>query len=359
MSRLLSGVSGVGIGACSLDRFVPVLEYGEPLPAPYGDLTFNAGEKRDLTPEDDALLHFARTDAAVVKEVGGNMPDALAGLVCRAGLSDVKVAMPLGVRDEASIAATTRLSVLGIADTARRSESYLPSESIIIRKRKPDGSIDDRMVLGRPRDPLDTLLDEEYLGDLILDADLVVAASIKDMLVNRLVSRLAKEKFTAWNFGSSELREYPEELCEMLMRNPAHVLSLNVEEAMQLVRSKNDNPMGLMSALMKLSKAAVLTDGKHGMWLGRKLESPANTKAFEFYFQPPVPVDKYQVVDTLGAGDATNAAAIAGFKAGLSLPEVGELCAEAGADAVQHVGAHTYVFQPYDPHPLYLGKKSA
>lgn len=339
----LRNINTVGVGAGSRDYFLPVFKYGEKLPAYMGGIAFMAGGKVDLPSQDSEVLAYARSDSAVVKEVGGNVVNPMAAFAAFYGANTMSVAMGLGITDPASPAITERLHDIGVAQTAQLSDGYLPSESVIVRKRASDGTIMDRMVLGRPRSPLTELLRKDYLEERLSAAELVVAASIKDMKVNKLVSDMSSRAFLAWNFGSSEVRNYPGDILHMLEQRPADMLALNAQEAMELFGTTNCRPEHLMTKAMFYAKASVITYGKEGLWLARRVG--ASSRVYKFHHQPSEPVAPELVIDTLGAGDAVNAPAIVGMMTGASLKDIGEQCAYAGAQAVQYVGAHTYALQ--------------
>lgn len=188
----LSGIKVVGIGAGSLD-YIPSLPEGQAVPlTPYDEtLDFVKGGKSDLVDADCWRFDALRACAGVEREVGGNMVNALAYIAVHGGADNVSAALALGADDHASLAIEDRLVQLGIDNRAKIGWGYCPSESIIYRRRDENGHILDRMVLGRPRMPMRPLVDEGYVEDRLHGKNVVVAASLKDQVVNDWVSRHA------------------------------------------------------------------------------------------------------------------------------------------------------------------------
>lgn len=345
----LSGARVVGAGAGSLDYFSPVLdlERRHDWPEYTQGIEFEPGGKADLRAADEWRFDQLRQSPSVESKVGGNMLNALASLSIRYEVETLSVGMALGVDDIASVAIREEMHRLGIRDTSIGGPHYQPSESMILRACDERGKTLDRMVLGRPRSPLQTLVDRDYIHDTLSGADLVVAASLKDSKVNKWVCEAAKpDAFLAWNFGSSELRDYPDELRAMLEKRPADLLSLNVQEAQQLLGVKTTmyNPLYLLKQAMPYAKAVVLTDGEAGLYAARRTKLDRAGVRFELGACSGKLLSPESIKDTLGAGDAVNGAAIAGFVMELKVQDIAEMCAEAGAEAVQHVGAHEYLF---------------
>jgi sugar/nucleoside kinase (ribokinase family) len=313
----------IGVGAGALDIYRPYGEVGT---------DFRPGEKIGWSESEDALL-LVLLETGCERHIGGNVLNALAYLSLRSTVQRCEIGMVsvMGEGDLASESIRKHLGEIGVIDRTMKADGYLPSISIIER-------LEDRMVRGRPRTPLDNHLTDEHIGEHVDGADIVVVASLKSAELARSVFRnTAEDSFLSYNPGSSEVRDYPDKLQAVMRERNPDLLALNDEELLQLFGTSADaNLYDIAEKATELAANVLWTRGKEGAVLTQRLKDgrvlhTAHAAAL---------IDKEQVKDTLGAGDRAHAIAIDGLASGAPVRVTLDDIAESTSELIQHTGAH-------------------
>lgn len=313
----------IGFGAAALDFYRPLGAVGP---------DYEPGKKVGWTEEDQASLGEMMYDGSE-RHVGGNALNVLAYLSRQESYRNIGFVSVLGSECEVSDQIYEHINRLGI-DTSRLilAHGYNPSVSIVER------DAGDRMVRGRPRGLMPDYIEDEHIKSSVAGSGLVVAASLKSPELTRQIFELTPDDTPiSYNPGSSEFRDYPEELRRIMELRRPHLLALNETEIAQLYGV--DAPSGPKELTALAERATGLADfvlctaGKDGIVLasaGDSIHGPARM---------------VEPVDTLGAGDRAHAVAIHGLMQGANPEEIVDKVARSTAQVVSHRGAHGDLYQ--------------
>jgi sugar/nucleoside kinase (ribokinase family) len=332
MSALGSAETGavnvVGFGAGALDLFR--------LPGEIG-ADHNPGAKIGWDPETqilfDSLLNNPEYSSRL--RVGGNVINLLAYFALDPRIMTLFAGV-LGRDDPASVAIRTDLELFGISNKAVEVPGYLPSVSLIERDIRP-GS--DRMVRGRPRDPMDRYLTPDYLQEVASLAHIAVVSSIKSTpLTKSIFDATPSTARLSYNPGSSEFSRSTDILRLMAHRNP-DLFAANIDELQMLFPTITAETPEKLAA--KLASAA----GKYAVHVLCTLGSEGALLAYnggvEIIRQQGQRVPDEAVVDTLGAGDRAHATMAGQLFVEDARPEAAlQKVVDNAGTVVQHLGAH-------------------
>jgi len=308
----------VGFGAAALDFYRPEGEVGR---------DYDPGKKVGWTDQDEVLLDTLMYDGSE-RHVGGNVLNVLAYLARQKMYRGIGFVSVLGADCEVSNQIYDHIGRLGI-DTRylQRIVDYKPSVGIVER------SFGDRMLRGRPRGPMPDYIHEGHITSAVNGSGLVVAASLKSIALTRRIFESTPERTPiSYNPGSSEFRDYPEELIRLMQSRQPHLLALNETEIAQLYATDSPDTLSALAALAErattLADYVLCTAGKDGVVLASAGDSIHG------------PAQMVEPVDTLGAGDRAHAVTIHGLMQAHPPERIVEEVARSTAHVVSHTGAH-------------------
>lgn len=308
----------IGFGAAALDFYRPHGEVGP---------DYMPGQKVGWTEHDQAALS-GLMQGGHERHVGGNALNVLAYLSRQGTYQGVGFASVLGAGCEVSDQILKHIDRLGIDTRLVQSvEGYRPSVSIVERN-------GDRMIRGRPRDPMQDYITVDLIEAATQSARLVVVASLKNADLTEQVFDLSPQDTPlSYNPGSSEVQAYPDLLRKVMeARNPS-LLAVNETEIAQLLgESEKKRSLtelaGLASKATYFADVVLCTAGTDGAILVGEGEPVCRG------------VEEVVPIDTLGAGDRAHAVTIHGLMQGWSHTDILAQAAASTAQVVQHTGAH-------------------
>jgi len=317
-------------GAVSVDGF---RKLGEVSP------DYEAGGKADLEHSDPASIRDLFKEAESLHP-GGNAPNAGERIAREANVTDARLVTVIGAEgDPVSDKAREFLAQSAMSDHTVTHEGHRVSVGRIERRFiHEDGQryIDDRMVYGLGRGKMNGILSDEAITGPAKGADLIVAASLKEIdLAERIFTLTPEDALTSWNPGSSEFKSHPEELLRIMqkVRRP-DLLALNRDELAQLFSAEADTPtMDLLAEArgLRIARHLLCTDGMAPV----KFDTPDG-----LFTQNVERIDRTRVVSTLGAGDGAHGVAAHGIASGMHPQAILQKLVKTTAQIVQFPGAH-------------------
>jgi sugar/nucleoside kinase (ribokinase family) len=319
------GLVIAGVGAGSLDLFPEYVMFDGHEP----------GGKTLLTTDQIGVIEANIED--LEGHIGGNAVNSLAWVAAQESVDLSSLITVLGDDDTASSAIRSHLPQVGITtDRIVTTPGYLPSIASI----EQAGPGSDRMVRSRPRGPMGEYMSDAFLKSSMFDADVVLAASLKDTaLMERVFTLAPEETFLTFNPSMTEIDD-PKSRADMLRimsgRN-ADLLAANETEIPKLQSAYHAGiSLGEVTKLAEgtselYAKYVLCTLGKHGLLLASNGDS---------VYRPIVEVPEEEMGTTLGAGDRAHAIAALRLKQGVAPMDILDEIAHSTAQLVRTKGAH-------------------
>jgi sugar/nucleoside kinase (ribokinase family) len=330
MSHNVAAAEIVVIGAVSRDHYP---EAGILPPEP---LEYHPGEKAEWTDAVGDHLDELSRQGHLETHWGGNALNAAIGL---ASTRTYSIGM-VTVRNEGTIDddVSEYLSLRGICDLSVSTLTHVTSEGAVYRGVDQDGHVQDRMIFGKPRSSMTGVLSPYYIGSLTSGANAVVLASPKSLELTETVLDLTPDDtILAVNPGSSEFAHNADELGYLFRRRRPSLLAGNETEIAQLLGvSEEISPAELALAATVFARNVLCTAGRNGVYYASSTERGA-------FYAPCVVTPNHLIVDTTGAGDATNSSVISSLLQGVPAAEIPGRAAKQGAAAVKSLGGHSHV----------------
>ena len=179
------------------------------------------------------------------------------------------------------------------------------------------------------RAQIDVVLDD--LGADAVKTGMLFSAPLIEVVAGALASRglpLVVDPVMVASSGSRLLREDAVKTLITVLFPLATVVTPNLPEAQALTQLKTENRAELAERLAGMGAPAVLITGGHGA-------DPVD-HLFDGSAHLPIPVPRYPVAATHGAGCTHSAVLAAGLAAGLPLAEAARQAARIAGDAVGH-----------------------
>jgi hydroxymethylpyrimidine/phosphomethylpyrimidine kinase len=218
--------------------------------------------------------------------------------------ADLKAFARCGAHGMTAIAALTAQNTLGVTSIAEQSPAFV-------------------------RDQIRTVLDD--IGADAVKTGMLFSAAIIEAVADELTGTglpLVVDPVMVASSGSRLLR--PDAVATLTGRlfPLATVVTPNLPEAQALTGLDTEDRGALAERLVALGAGAALVTGGHG-------SEPAD-HLFDGREHLNIPVHRYDIAATHGAGCTHSAALAAGLAAGLSLPDAARQAAAVAGDAVAH-----------------------